>query len=139
MLVSADDYDFVSRWKWKRHRQGYACRTTYHKDTKTFPLLLMHRVIAERAFGEIPKGLVVDHINRVKLDNRRDNLRVVTQGENNLNGGGRPPRVYPDEKVCEWCGKTYTPSPRKRKRQKTCGRECAYLLRGKNISAAKRA
>lgn len=36
--------------------------------------------------GKPKKGLVTDHINRDKLDNRKENLRFVTQRENLLNG-----------------------------------------------------
>lgn len=38
----------------------------------------LHRYI----MGTMPKGMVVDHINRNTLDNRRQNLRVVTIQEN---------------------------------------------------------
>ena len=135
-VVDAADYEWLSRWKWKPHRNGYACRTTYDKTTKKFPLLLMHRAV----LGDIPPGMTVDHINRDKRDNRRANLRIVTQGENNRN---RPPESwplhYPDEKTCELCGATYRPNPRRRKRQKTCSLECAYKLRGRNFSATKQA
>ena len=35
--------------------------------------------------GKPPKGLVTDHINRNRLDNRKENLRHVTHSENMLN------------------------------------------------------
>lgn len=41
---------------------------------------LLHRIILNP-----PTGLVVDHINRNSLDNRRKNLRIVSQRENVLN------------------------------------------------------
>lgn len=40
----------------------------------------MHRLVAGT-----PKGMDTDHINRIKLDNRRANLRVVTHHINTLN------------------------------------------------------
>ncbi|MEC0328736.1 HNH endonuclease [Paenibacillus macerans] len=40
----------------------------------------MHRYLTDA-----PKGTVVDHINGNKLDNRRENLRIVSQTENQAN------------------------------------------------------
>lgn len=50
------------------------------KDKKN---IFMHTLI----FGEenIPDGFFVDHKNRIKTDNRRDNLRLCTKTQNNIN------------------------------------------------------
>lgn len=44
--------------------------------------LLFHILVAEQFIGIRPDGLVIDHIDRDKLNNRVDNLRYVTHTEN---------------------------------------------------------
>lgn len=36
-------------------------------------------------YGDIPDGMEIDHINRIKDDNRIENLRVVTKRQNCCN------------------------------------------------------
>lgn len=48
-----------------------------------------HRIIWEMHNGEIPPGLVIDHINGIRNDNRLENLRLCTFQENHYN---RKPR-----------------------------------------------
>ena len=46
-----------------------------------------HRIIWEMYYGEIPEGLVIDHINGDRADNRLENLRMCTFQENHFNRG----------------------------------------------------
>lgn len=48
----------------------------------------VHRIMAE-AFLSIPPGMVVDHINGNKIDNRLCNLRIATTSQNTWNAGKR--------------------------------------------------
>jgi len=84
-LVDDEDYDFVSSFnKWHINSVGYLATSKMINYDRTF--YTMHRIIMERLLGEaIPEGLVIDHKNRNKLDNRRENLRLATYSQNNIN------------------------------------------------------
>jgi hypothetical protein len=71
--VDAADYEWLSQWTWTFH-SGYAVR--YEKKKQIY----MHREIMRP-----PPGMIVDHKNRNKLDNTRENLRVCTHKENARN------------------------------------------------------
>lgn len=137
-MVSDEDYDYLSRWKWKRHPQGYAARTGY-VDRK-FVTLLMHRVITGAARGE-----EVHHLNGNKLDNRRENLQLIGRSDHKrhhapaLVAFQKSRQVYPDRKPCIECGKEFAVNPRKRKRNVCCSTECSTARRVRAANAARAA
>lgn len=64
------------------HGRGYR---TLKVDGRKY---LAHRLAWFYVHGEWPpRGLEIDHVNRVRDDNRISNLRVVTRSENNRNRG----------------------------------------------------
>ena len=75
ILVDDEDYPVLSRLTWYVSDTGYAITDTPVKHIK------MHKLLT----GAIPRGAVIDHINRNKLDNRKENLRVVSQKINVTN------------------------------------------------------
>lgn len=60
------------------NKKGYICISV---DGKQY---LAHRLAWLITYGDWPNGSI-DHINRVKTDNRLANLRIVTPSENNQN------------------------------------------------------
>ena len=77
-VIILDDDCPQSKHKWNIGTRGYAKRLVA-VDGKRVDVFL-HRVVANAKPKEI-----VDHINRNKLDNRRENLRVVSSLVNCLN------------------------------------------------------
>jgi len=66
-----------------------------HLNGKAYP---SHRLIYIYHYGDIPDNLEIDHINRIKDDNRIENLRLVTSQENMFN---RPANGYCWNKKCK--------------------------------------
>lgn len=59
---------------------NYYAQSTFTANGK-YSCILLHRFLCDA-----PKGMVVDHINRDTLDNRRSvNLRVITDAQNKQN------------------------------------------------------
>ena len=52
----------------------------------------LHRIIAERAYGQIPEDMFVDHIDGDPLNNRRGNLRIVTKAQKAQNAANADTR-----------------------------------------------
>ena len=56
-----------------------------YKNGNRYSPMTVHRAVFETFKHEIPKGMVIDHKNTVRDDNRINNLQCVTSKENNNN------------------------------------------------------
>lgn len=89
-IVDADDYEWLSQWKWfaTRLKSGntyYAEQYWYSEGRGHKGKQAMHRVIMNPE-----PGYQVDHINGNGLDNRRVNLRICTPRQNSCNVAPQP-------------------------------------------------
>lgn len=73
VIVDDDDYEIYSKNSWN-YGGSYARRKRNGK------LIYMHRLIVSA-----PKHLEVDHIDGNMLNNRKENLRIVTSSQNKMN------------------------------------------------------
>lgn len=84
-IVDDEDYERISQHSWALRPEingqcvGYAVRKGSKKrgEPRT---VSMHREILN-----VPKGVLIDHINRNSLDNRKCNLRVANTQKNAFN------------------------------------------------------
>jgi hypothetical protein len=75
-LIDLDDVEKIKNYKWGIGNGGYTINANNS--------ILLHRFILNIK----PKyGYVVDHINRNRLDCRKNNLRITTFKENSINRG----------------------------------------------------
>ena len=93
-LVDDSDYAWLNQWKWKHAMDGYAKRNfTFDRVQKTIKMqhlilfgpALIESIESHNKIKTEFKGKMVDHRNRNRLDNQRDNLRITTPLYNALN------------------------------------------------------
>ena len=80
MLCDVDCMDELLKYYWYE-RDGYATTNFNYKK------LLAHRIIMD--VGDYDGDNQIDHINGNRLDNRKNNLRIVTSQQNSMNAAVR--------------------------------------------------
>lgn len=103
-LVDPELYEGLNQYSWKVTDTGYACRSLPREDNRR-PTLYLHVYVVELCGMSIPEGHEVDHINRNRLDNRKENLRVVTKAVNRWNQSSNSRNLSSVRGVC-WCKQT---------------------------------
>lgn len=99
-LIDIDDINKVKNYKWHVTHYNYVYSKTRN--------LRLHRLVMD-----CPDDMVVDHINHNRLDNRKENLRICTQHQNNMNTSIRSDNtsgvtgVCLDTKINKWRSKIY--------------------------------
>lgn len=82
--IDKDDFEKVHQYKWYCHQYDGGkqyCQGTLKNGVK----IRLHHFVLNIEHNTLPKGHVVDHINGDSLDNRKENLRIVSQQENMQN------------------------------------------------------
>lgn len=99
-IADATNEDLIKNNTWFIQQNGYASRNR-KADDGTHRQEYLHEILMRSIDKPSEKHKYVDHINRIKTDNRLCNLRWATQSEQNMNTHKRTrkanARELPDE------------------------------------------
>ena len=83
-IIDEDDSEKVKKYSWHISSDKYIS-TAIIIDNKIKELYLHNLILNKLTFNGKGQSETVDHINRNPLDNRKKNLRILSQSEQNLN------------------------------------------------------
>jgi hypothetical protein len=79
-----DDYNFATTHYWSINGGGYAFATFHDIENNTYKPIIFHRHVMQLDNTNFE---IIDHKNRNRLDNRKENLRIANRTENSINKG----------------------------------------------------
>lgn len=88
-IIDKEDYDKVKNYHWNNEKYSKYTFAKKQKNNK-IQIIRIHRLI----IGLEDENMQVDHINGNTLDNRKCNLRIVTQRQNSYNHKVRKNNKY---------------------------------------------
>lgn len=136
IMVDKSDYDFINQFKWWSQKDKrinrtsvYTQVTTGKNENRKYVRFLLHHLL----LGKPPEGMVVDHINGNPLDNRRNNLRICSSSQNNMN------RKISIRNKSGYKGVSWSQSTNKWKAKITVNKKCLTIGYFENKIEAKKA
>ena len=122
--VSDCDYLFLVGYRWSYNKKTgyYHCSIREIWDGQQINGKPFHCVIAKLMGLKIPKGYQIDHIDRNKADNQRNNLRVASrrlqrynQDKRKSNTSGYPGvTFYSKKKINPWMARICLPTDKQK-------------------------
>jgi hypothetical protein len=91
-VIDKEDYSKIKDYSWHYTSNSYISHNV-NVDGQIKALYLHNMVLSRLVFPGKGSKESVDHINRIGLDNRKENLRVISQSEQNMNQSKKKRRI----------------------------------------------
>lgn len=123
-------YDEIKHWFSSGGRAYGVYRDEHGKRCQVY----RYRWLWTQARGPIPAGMVIHHLNGDSLDDRLENLTLMSNAEHvRLHSKGKRTIEW-EWRTCPICGKRWECRPRKERPQRYCSASCYHAAQRSTTS-----